>query len=119
MLFSPIEPFWHVSRLLIFGVTGMTAAFLATLVYLGITSQHSGIREGHVALVGQRGVALSDIAPSGVVRVRGEEWSAALAEGAPKVRKGHGVIIKGVNGLTVEIEPAGGSTAAAGKRSAA
>lgn len=117
MLFSPIEPFWHVSRVLIFGVTGMTAAFLAALVYLGITSQLAGRRTAHGTLVGQRGVALSDIAPTGVIRVRGEEWSAVLAEGGARVRKGHGVIIKGVNGLTVEIEPAGGSAEAARKRS--
>jgi len=117
MLFSPIEPFWHVSRILIFGVTGMTAAFLASLVYLGISAQHGAHRAGHVTLVGERGVALSDIGATGVVRVRGEEWSATLAEGAPRVRKGHGIIIRGVNGLTVEIEPAGGTPAAAAKRS--
>ncbi len=117
MLFSPIEPFWHVSRVLIFGVTGMTGAFLAMLVYLGISSQHLGSRAGHTEVVGQRGVALSDVAPTGVVRVRGEEWSAALAGGAARVRKGQGVLITGVNGLTVEVEPVAGVPAAARKRS--
>lgn len=117
MLFSPIEPFWHVSRILIFGVTGMTAAFLASLVYLGVSAQHGAHRAGHVTLVGERGVALSDVAATGVVRVRGEEWSATVAEGAPRIRKGHGIIITGVNGLTVEVEPAGGAAEAATKRS--
>lgn len=63
---------------------------------------------GPEALVGAVGVARSDLVPSGVVRVGGEDWS-ALAEGAP-VAKGDPVRVRRVDSvrLIVERESEGG-----------
>ena len=63
---------------------------------------------GREAVVGAKGVALSDLDPNGQVHVQGENWTAVLAEGAAPIRKGGKVIVKSVQGLTLEVEPAEG-----------
>ena len=59
---------------------------------------------GPELLVGQRGVVLERLAPSGWVRVRGERWRADARQGAA-VEPGSAVVVRAVRGLTVEVEP--------------
>jgi membrane protein implicated in regulation of membrane protease activity len=64
---------------------------------------------GPDALIGAEGVAEDELAPSGWVRVRGERWRAALVGSAgASVARGQVVVVRGVRGLTVQVEPAGG-----------
>ena len=54
--------------------------------------------------IGTRGVAKTDLAPSGVVRVVSEEWSAASATGAV-IKEGVAVRVVRQDGLTLIVEP--------------
>jgi membrane-bound ClpP family serine protease len=54
--------------------------------------------------VGTRGVAKTDLAPSGVVRVVSEEWSATSATGAV-IKEGVAVRVVRQDGLTLIVEP--------------
>lgn len=101
MLFSPIEPFFRVSRPLIYSTVGCTAAFFGALVYLGLKAQASPAATGPASLAGAPGVAVSALDPDGIVHVKGEDWS-ATAEA--RVRKGDPVIVKSVKGLTLLVE---------------
>ena len=58
---------------------------------------------GPEVLVGARGVAEGDLAPSGYVRVRGERWRAEAL--APGIAGGAAVIVRRVRGLSVQVEP--------------
>lgn len=53
--------------------------------------------------VGHRGVALRDLAPRGLVRVRGETWQAVAEEGAP-IPAGAGVQVTSRDGLILRVQ---------------
>ena len=55
----------------------------------------------HTNLVGTDGVAVSDLDPSGIVRVRGENWSATSMNGP--VRAGTGVQVIEVAGVRLNV----------------
>jgi membrane-bound ClpP family serine protease len=54
--------------------------------------------------VGTRGVARTDLAPSGVVRVVSEEWTARSASGSI-IAEGTAVRVVSQDGLTLVVEP--------------
>ena len=54
--------------------------------------------------VGTRGVAKTDLAPSGVVRVVSEEWTAQSANGST-IAEGTAVRVVSQDGLTLTVEP--------------
>ncbi len=101
MLFSPIEPFFRVSRPLIYSTVGMTAAFFGTLVWLGLRAQSAPPSTGAAILPGATGVVISTLDPDGIVHIKGEDWS---AKSDRKIKKGESVIVKSVNGLTLLVE---------------
>ena len=58
---------------------------------------------GTEALVGVTGVAIDDLFPEGQVKVNGEIWRARCEAGCDA---GAAVVVRAVNGLTLEVEPA-------------
>ena len=58
---------------------------------------------GVEALVGQRGVATSDLWPEGQVKIAGEIWKARCAGGCDA---GTDVVVRAVEGLTLVVDPA-------------
>lgn len=100
-LFSPMEPFIRVSRPLIYSMVGMMSAFFGTLVYLGLRAQRAPAAVGGPIAAGTAGHAVTSLDPDGTVHVRGEEWTARSVGG--RVRKGGGIIVTSVKGLTLEV----------------
>ncbi|MEX0989264.1 MAG: nodulation protein NfeD [Actinomycetota bacterium] len=64
-------------------------------------------------VVGREGKALTDLAPTGVVHVHGEEWSASAPHGA--LSKGTRVRVLSKEGLRLEVEPAESSESLTGE----
>lgn len=64
------------------------------------------VRTGVEALVGERAEVISECRPVGQVRFRGEIWRAECERGAGP---GETVRITAIEGLTLKVEPAGGS----------
>lgn len=62
---------------------------------------------------GTTGVVTSALAPSGIVRAVGEEWTARSASGAD-IAPGQHVIVTGQDGLVLIVEPAPVSTGSHG-----
>jgi membrane-bound serine protease (ClpP class) len=54
-------------------------------------------------LVGQEGVAVGELWPAGQVKIRGEIWQARCAGGCDA---GTRVVVRGVEGLTLVVDPA-------------
>jgi membrane-bound serine protease (ClpP class) len=59
---------------------------------------------GREGLVGERGVALGALSPDGVVEVRGARWR-ATAHREAGLSSGSDVVVSGVDGLFLEVEP--------------
>jgi membrane-bound serine protease (ClpP class) len=60
---------------------------------------------GVEALVGAPGTVLAELAPEGRVRAAGLEWRARATPGVA-LPAGSQVVVTGVDGLTLEVEPA-------------
>ena len=58
---------------------------------------------GTNTLVGATGVAIGELLPEGQVRVNGEIWQARCGAGCDA---GAAVVVRAVDGLTLEVEPA-------------
>ncbi len=91
----------------------VVSAGVGVMAWLGLSRRPT---PGHrvVSLEGAEGVAVSDLAPEGIVRVRGEQWSAMSVNGT--VRAGTRVQVLRASGVHLDVwgedeEPAlGGET---------
>jgi len=91
----------------------LAAALLAlwvvkdALMYRFVRRALSGgpARVGAGALLGAEGIAETELAPRGWVRVRGEKWQAESRSGAP-VRAGAVIRVCAVSGLVLQVDPA-------------
>jgi membrane protein implicated in regulation of membrane protease activity len=55
-------------------------------------------------IIGEHGIALSELAPRGLVRVHGERWQAEAADGAI-IHEGGALRVREVDGLVLFVEP--------------
>jgi len=88
------------------GVVAVVCALAIDLVEVGVGLWYSKRRRSSVGsqtLVGLTGVAIGDLQPDGQVRVDGEIWRARCEAGC---EAGSTVVVRAVDGLTLEVEPA-------------
>ena len=72
------------------------------------TAYESDVKTGVGQLVGARGVAHGELAPSGYVRVRGELWRAEVrGEGRP-ISRDSPIRVEGAEGMTLLVRADGG-----------
>ena len=57
---------------------------------------------GAETLIGKKGIAVGSLWPDGQIRVDGELWNARCEGGADA---GTRVVVRGIEGLTLEVEP--------------
>lgn len=81
-------------------VLGIVAAF-SVLLLLVRRAMRRPVAVGKEELIGKIGVATTNLAPRGFVRLKGERWS-AVCKG--RIRKGEKVVVKGVKGITLIVE---------------
>ena len=60
---------------------------------------------GGQSLVGTEGIAEERLAPSGYVRLHDELWQAEVTGRGTPIEKGERVMVQGVNGLTLLVQP--------------
>jgi membrane-bound serine protease (ClpP class) len=94
----------HVSVVTIVVMTVLVVAFFVFVLGKGILAQSRRISFGVESLVGSGGVAVTDIAPEGLVQSSGERWSARSDEGP--IRAGERVEIVGREGLCLLVRRA-------------
>lgn len=95
--------FMKISWTVIVTTTLVSAAFFLFVGWMGVMAQKSKPVSGSEALVGLVGQALTDLAPTGMVMVHGESWSAESQSGM--IRKGNSVIVTGISGLKLFVQP--------------
>jgi len=102
---SPGTPqFQQVSLPLVIGAGIVTGLVFLTIVGFGIRAMRVPIRVGEESLVGKTGTARTSVDETGgQVQLLSELWSAELADGAAKIRKGDAVEVVEVKGLRLII----------------
>src|SRR5207237_5512576 len=81
---------------------GIITVFLMTLA---LRARRLKVSTGREGMVGEIGVARTQLAPAGKVFVHGEIWDATSR--AP-VSSGQQIVVRHVDGLRLEVEPVGG-----------
>lgn len=87
------------------GIIVVVTALAIDLVEVGVGIWYSKRRRSKVGsetLVGATGVALDVLRPDGQVKVDGEIWRASCATGCDA---GAAIVVRAVDGLTLEVEP--------------
>lgn len=79
------------------------AVLAVWMLYKGVRANLSKVKTGKEALIGARGVAVTDLKPTGEIRVVGEFWQAAAKAGW--IRKGEEVEVVGLEGLFLVVRP--------------
>ncbi|MBI3978601.1 MAG: nodulation protein NfeD [Chloroflexi bacterium] len=99
---SPAMPDVRVSPWLVAMMAATFAGFFLLVFRALLTARQAPVVAGAEALSGRIGVAVTDLAPAGRVRVDSEDWS-AVAEGGP-IRAGEKVQVVGVSGVTLRVK---------------
>ena len=100
MLIDSPLPFMRVSLAVIIPSVLVTASFFLFAVGMGVRAQRRRVTTGSEGLVGEVGVARTEIANDGTVFVRGELWSARSDE---PVSPGDAVEVLAVEGMRVKV----------------
>lgn len=98
---APETPDRSISPWLIGLGTLAVSSYILVVVRAVLRSRRLPSRSGSGALLGKEGVATTDLALRGTVRVNGEEWS-AIAEVGP-IQAGERVEVLAVEGLTLRV----------------
>jgi membrane-bound serine protease (ClpP class) len=100
MLIDSPLPFMRVSISLIIPSVIFTALFFAFAMGMGIRAHRKKVTTGDRGIIGEIGVAKTDITDTGSVFVHGEYWNARSDERIPSNTK---VVVVGVDGMTLEV----------------
>jgi membrane protein implicated in regulation of membrane protease activity len=91
-----LSPGWDIAV-----IAGAFAIEVVETIFWIRLSQRWRVRAGPETLIGARGVATTDLAPEGQVRVQGELWQARMKGGA---RAGDSVRVLAREGLLLVVE---------------
>jgi membrane-bound serine protease (ClpP class) len=100
MLFDSPEPYLRLSWSVILPTVLLTTLFFVIVVTKVIKAHKRKPVTGDEGLVGEKGMADTDIMPEGKVFVRGEYWD---AESSDRILKGEKVVVTAVEGMRVKV----------------
>ncbi|MCD4689889.1 hypothetical protein K8S17_00340 [bacterium] len=86
----------------IFPAVALLIVFFIVAVPVGILAQSRRVVTGQTGIVGEKGVAVTEVAPAGKVFVHSEYWN---AESTSPVQAGSPVRVVSVEGLVLRVEP--------------
>lgn len=93
----------RISWFVIVPVAALASAFFLVVVRAAIRMRRSTVAMRDERLIGREGVVVRDLAPTGVVQLASEEWTAEAVRGAPVT--GERVRVVRVEGLKLLVEP--------------
>ena len=80
----------------------LTAAFFLFAITFGIKAQRKKVSTGNEGMIGEKGIALSNLTPAGEVKVHGEIWHCESLDG--EIKKGSTVSIAGIENLILKVK---------------
>jgi membrane-bound serine protease (ClpP class) len=100
-------PGFEVASSVIASIAFTGALLVAATIWLAMRARHRRVVSGVEEMAGLRAEALEDFDNQGQVWVHGERW---LARSSTPVTKGQALTVKQVNGLVLQVEPAGSNS---------
>ncbi|GIK36895.1 MAG: serine protease [Chloroflexota bacterium] len=97
---SPTMPRLSVSPWLLVLMTFLLVGFFSFAVTAGLRAQRQKVLMSRQGLIGATGIALSDLAPQGVVQVHSETWTAVATE---SVKAGETIEVVDSDGLYLQV----------------
>ncbi len=101
MLFESPDPNLRVSLHVVLPAVGTLAAIILFVVQRALSAQAKPVATGAQGLLGEIGVASTDLGPEGTVFVHGELWNATAAR---PIRQGENVRVIRVDGLHLLVD---------------
>lgn len=101
---SRLDVYWWVIAI----VVVLTVAFFVSAMPIAVRSRFSTPTIGRESLIGEMGEAAVDVAPEGVVILRGARWRARTNRATP-ITAGAPIRVVEVDGLILEVEPEEGA----------
>ena len=101
---SPAMPVLQVNPWLIGSTAAVVTGFMVFAGRAVLRARQRQATTGAEGLVGQVGVAMSELSPEGLVRAEGERWSAVSVEGP--IPAGTKVVVVAMEGLTLRVKKA-------------
>jgi membrane-bound serine protease (ClpP class) len=98
---APTMPSVSVSPWVVLALGGGMTAFFLFILGAAVRGRKYPVLSGAEALIGASGTALTDIAPSGLAYVKGEDWSADAQEGS--ISKGDAIQVVQVEELRLKV----------------
>ena len=78
----------------------MLIIFFAVAIPIGLSIQGKRVVTGEEGMIGEPGVATTDLTPKGMVFARGEYW---MAQGDESISKGEEIEVVSVSRMTLEV----------------
>ncbi|MDP9051143.1 MAG: nodulation protein NfeD [Acidobacteriota bacterium] len=75
------------------------------LAWIALKARRSKRLTGADAMLGHSAIAMTPLAPTGQVQVRGEIWQATLTSDSAPIPAGTQVIVRAIHGLTLTVSP--------------
>jgi len=97
-------PGFEIPYALIAGVTAASAGFLILVLGMLLKSRRRAVVSGREEMLGATGEALGDFDAEGWARVHGEQWKVRSSR---PVRRGQRLRVTAMEGLVLQVEPAG------------
>ncbi len=91
----------HLPISIILAVTFTTAAFFIFAIAMALRTHRQKITTGKEGMIGEMGVAVTNIDPEGEVKIHGEYW---IAQSDEKIKKDQKIIVIKVDGLKLIVE---------------
>jgi membrane-bound serine protease (ClpP class) len=101
---TSLRPSWIA---LLAGIGGVTLTFIVGMPNM-VRTRFATPTIGREWMIGEQGVAISDVDPEGIVEVGEGRWR-ALTNRATPVRVGERIRVAAIDGVTLEVEPLEGA----------
>ena len=98
-----IPGFPKVSVGLVIGMGVFLGLSFFAVVMIALRAMKKPVVTGRESLDGKEGYVVSRLAPTGIVQVAGEQWSAVLAEAEKPLKKGEKVVVERVEGVRLVV----------------
>jgi membrane-bound serine protease (ClpP class) len=102
MLMDTDDPAMQISRLILYPTLFFSVAVSVGILYMAIRARGSKVITGIEGMIGETGIAKTELNPAGMVFVHGEIW---MAECEGQISEGTPVTVKSIQGLKIIVEP--------------
>jgi membrane-bound serine protease (ClpP class) len=103
MMFDSEVPGFGISLAFVIGLAVIAAILIIWMISYVLRLRKRGAVSGIASIIGGYGTAMSDFTSDGKVWLEGEAWS---AQSTVPIKKDQTIVVRSINGLSLEVEPA-------------